>query len=166
MAEKHEQRIGLTLVELLVTVAIIFGIFGALSYLAHPERILAKSRDAQRLHDITALYKAISLGLSKGELSLVPTNRPGQSTVGTQAVDGTGWASFSVPAGKLGLMLYMHLLPIDPVNTTKYHYSFVATKTDFEIDCTFESPDNAVDMSTDGGNNPNAYELGSSLDVM
>jgi hypothetical protein len=118
MAEKHEQRIGLTLVELLVTVAIIFGIFGALSYLAHPERILAKSRDAQRLHDITALYKAISLGLSKGELSLVPTNRPGQSTVGTQAVDGTGWASFSVPAGKLGLMLYMHLLPIDPVNTT------------------------------------------------
>jgi len=62
------------------------------------------------------------------------------------------------------------VLPIDPTNSSALHYSYVATSTNsqFEFAAIMESTKFAntggSDVeSTDGGNDPNAYEVGTKL---
>ncbi len=156
---------GFTLVELLVVVAIIVVLAGVAVGLINPASILAKSRDAKRLSDIDSLGKVMALAIVDKELDLVTTGNncfTCVSNVGTQAVDGSGYIKFTMMDGKSGLAKFMAALPVDPVNSGSYVYTFASDTVNYELNLVLESPDNASKMTTDGGNNPNVYEVGSS----
>ncbi len=160
---------GFTLVELLVVIAIIAILAGVVLVAINPTALLAKSRDSARLQDVDNLNKAISLALADGEVILSATTgcTTCTSLSGTQAVNGTaGYIKFTVPTGKTGLSKYLATLPRDPTNTGTLVYTFASDGTSFELNTALENVDNASKMSTDGGDNANAFELGTSLTLI
>lgn len=157
---------GFTLVELLVVIAIIAVLAGALLIAINPQSLIQKSRDSKRLQDIDSLVKALNLSLADSEIQLAATAQPRNSSAAGQAVDGTGWVSFTIPNGKTGLSKYIPTLPTDPLNTDPYVYSFASTATDYEVDAVLEHADNVAKMTTDGGNDAARFEAGTSLTIM
>jgi prepilin-type N-terminal cleavage/methylation domain-containing protein len=158
---------GFTLVELLVVIAIVAILAGAVLIAINPAAMMQKARDSRRLGDMDTLVKAMTLALTEGEITL--TNMAAATTsaqADAQTVDGTGWIRFTIPATKTGLSRYVAALPLDPTNTTPNVYSFQSTLTDFEINAVLEHADNAIKMTTDGGNDPARYEVGTSLLIM
>lgn len=159
---------GFTLVELLVVIAIIAVLAGALLIAINPQSMIQKSRDAKRLQDIETLFKAVNLALADGEITLVDTASCStcDSASGTFVVTGTGWVPFTIVTGKTGLSKFIATLPRDPLNTGVNIYSYGATITNFELNAVMEHADNLAKMTTDGGNNDAAYEVGTSLSIL
>jgi prepilin-type N-terminal cleavage/methylation domain-containing protein len=160
---------GFTLVELIVVIAIVAVLAGVLMLAINPAALLAKSRDAKRLDDLEALNKAISLALADGEMVLGDATG---TSAGSWAVDGTGWVSYTLPAGRTGLGKYLATLPGDPTYPdTTYVYTFASIDgvgdggalAGYELNTVLESPDNASKMSTDGGDDTATYEVGTTL---
>ena len=148
-----------------MVVAVIVILAGVVVGLINPASILAKSRDARRLQDVSNISKVIALAIVDKELDLITTGDncfTCVSDAGTQSVDGSGYIKFTKMDGKTGLAKFMAALPVDPVNSGLYVYTFASNTTDYELNIVLESPDNAFKMTTDGGNNPNVYEVGSS----
>ena len=163
---------GFTLVELLVVIAIVGILAGALLVAINPQSMIQKSNDAKRLSDIDSLTKAINLALTETEIVLGVTGTCADCTsnTGDRQLDGAGYVKFTIPATKTGLSKFVPVLPIDPINDTvngvAYVYTFGSTATDFELNLVLQHPDNALKMTTDGGNNDGAYEAGTSLTVL
>jgi prepilin-type N-terminal cleavage/methylation domain-containing protein len=159
---------GFTLIELLITISILSILSGILLWLINPASLLSKGRDARRLSDLDSLNKAIALAVTDEELTLIDTGVCSDcgSDTGTQAVDGTGYVKFTIPTGKTGLSKFLPSLPLDPGNFSPYVYIFGSTTTGYEIHAVLESPNNAVMMSTDGGDKQDIYEIGSDLDII
>jgi len=159
---------GFTLVELLVVIAIIGVLAGVLIVAINPAAMLQKSRDATRLQDIENLHKAMSLALADGEITLTDTSACADcdSGTGSQAVTGAGWVKFAIPAGKTGLSKFIPALPRDPLNSGVNVYSYGSDATNYELNTALESVDNAAKMTTDGGNNANAFEVGTALTIL
>lgn len=165
---------GFTLVELIVVIAIVAVLAGVLMLAINPAALLAKSRDSKRLEDMDVLNKAISLALAETEITLTATAATQDSATGTLAVDGTGYVSFTIPAGKTGLSKYISTLPADPINGANPGgallpdcvYSYAADVTNWEMNAVMESADNAAKMTADGGDQDTHYEIGTSLTLI
>lgn len=162
---------GFTLVEMLVVIAIIAILAGAVLMAINPIATMRKSRDATRLSDMDSLRSAISIALTEGEMILIDMAAAETSVSSGQAVDGaTGWVRFTIPTDKTGLGRYIPALPLDPTNdatlATPLVYTFQSTVDNFEINAVLEYADNAIKMTTDGGNNANVYEVGTSLVII
>jgi hypothetical protein len=123
-----------------------------------------KARDAKRLQDMDSLVKALKLALDEGEMTLVEGK--GDSGMGSQAVDSTGWVKYNIPSGKTGLSKYIPTLPIDPLNTDPNFYYFASNGSNFELNTILEGPDNVTKMSMDGGTDPSRYEVGTDLNLI
>ena len=162
---------GFTLVEMLVVIAIIAILAGAVLLAINPIATMQKSRDTTRLNDMDALRSAINIALTEGEMTLTDMAAAETSVSSGQEVDGaTGYVRFTVPAGKTGLGRYVPALPLDPTNdatlTPALVYTYQSTIDAYEINAVLEYPDNAVKMTTDGGNNAAVYEVGTSLTII
>jgi len=88
--------------------------------------------------------------------------------MGNTAVDGNGWIPVDFDQISSGAPLVQ--LPVDPVNDPSQHLVYLfacnATAHTYEIDAVMASQEygkgGARDVvSTDGGNDPNVYEIGS-----
>lgn len=154
---------GFTLVELLIVIAIIGILAGAVLLVINPAELLREGRDAQRLQDLDSVNKALTLALADGEIALTDTSGVcgtciSDATNPRQAVDGaTGWVPFTIPAGLTGIGKYISTLPTDP-SINAYYYA--SDGINYEMNCVLEATDNATRMTTDGGNNDAAYEIG------
>lgn len=158
---------GFTLIELLVVIAIVAVLAGALLIAINPQSMVQKGRDSKRLQDVDTLVKAINLALADGEVTLTDTSACGNCTsTGSTAVDGTGYVPFAIPTGKTGLSKFIPTLPVDPLNTSPNIYTYSSDATNFELNAVMEHADNASKMTTDGGNNVNAYEVGTALTLI
>lgn len=160
---------GFTLIELMVVIAVVAVLAGALMMAINPQSIVQKSRDAKRMQDIDTLAKALNLALAESEIQLSVNSSSCtscKSSTGTLATTGSGYVKFIVPVDKTGLSKYLSTLPSDPVNTGNYVYSFGSTLTDFELNAVFEHPDNTARMTTDGGNGSAVYEVGTNLSIL
>lgn len=163
---------GFTLVEMLVVIAIIAILAGAVLLAINPVATMRKSRDTTRLSDLDSLRSAINIALTEGEIILTDMTATGPQTsaAGNQAVDGSGYVTYTLPAGKTGLGRYIPALPLDPTNdatlATPLVYSFQSTADNYEINAVLEYVDNEVKMRTDGGNDDEVYEVGTSLTII
>ncbi len=166
---RSEQNKGFTLIELMVVIAVIAVLAGALMLAINPNSIVQKGRDAKRIQDIDTLAKAINLALANSEITLAAYGTSCStctSATGSLVVDGTGYVKFTIPTGKTGLSVFLATLPSDPTNTGNYVYRFGSTTTGFELNCAFEHPDNQTRVTTDGGNSATLYEIGTSLIIL
>ena len=158
---------GFTLVELLVVVAILGILMVAVVLAINPVEIMKKGRDSTRLSDMDTLRKAVDLAVADGAILTTAT---GDSVSGTRVSTGTGWVALDVSD-------YLPTLPIDPRNnvtftdaggtagvTGRYYYS--SNGSAYELNCHLESTDNVDKYTTDGGNDPARYEVGTVLTLM
>lgn len=160
---------GFTLIELMVVIAVIAVLAGALMMAINPQSIVQKSRDAKRMQDIETLAKALNLALAESEITLTANSSSCttcSSNTGSLVVTGSGWVKFSVPTGKTGLSKYLSTLPTDPLNTGNSVYRFGSTVDAFELNAVFEHTDNGARMTTDGGNAAAVYEIGTNLSIL
>jgi prepilin-type N-terminal cleavage/methylation domain-containing protein len=156
------KKSGFTLVELLVVIAIIAIMSAVVLVALNPLAILQKSRDSARLSDLDSMRKALDLAMTDGIIGLPGSSASpvtGASNVGTRAADGTGWISYNLITAP-GLSKYLSTLPVDPRNSPTYFYRYASDGSTYELDCKFESTDYQSKQSSDGGNDPEWYELG------
>ncbi|MBI5220504.1 MAG: prepilin-type N-terminal cleavage/methylation domain-containing protein [Candidatus Liptonbacteria bacterium] len=179
---------GFTIIELLIVVAII-AILAAIAVLGiNPVERLKETRDSRRIQELETLAKAISLYISDvispdigavgtcyahSNSSVVCANRftGGGIAAATSSInyDGTGWlpidfAAMSSPP--------IQNLPTDPMNNTAYFYAYKPNPgtNSFELNTKLESRKysqggNGDLESSDGGDDPNLYEIGNNLNL-
>ncbi|MCS6789191.1 MAG: prepilin-type N-terminal cleavage/methylation domain-containing protein [Patescibacteria group bacterium] len=177
-----------TLVELLITIAILAVLSTAVLTILNPQEYLRQSRDSQRLKDLTILSKIISwfetdtggkgfMGTSSivyvsipdttstcANLGLPPLPSPWQYRCTTaqnlQKIDGTGW--IPIDFNQLSFGRTLSKLPIDPINTTSSgnYYTYV-TGGSFELTAFFESNRDryANTALNDGDSFPGVYSI-------
>jgi len=156
---------GFTLIEMLVVIAIIAILAGAVLIAINPAETMRKSRDSTRLSDMDTLRSAINMALAEEEIRLIESS--GNSGAGTQAADGTGYIEYTKvdPAGT-GLAKYIPALPKDPLNEGDYVYTFSSTADDYEINARLESTSNDEKELNDGGNDDAVFEVGTNLTLI
>ncbi|MCL5407420.1 MAG: hypothetical protein M1429_02910 [Patescibacteria group bacterium] len=163
---------GFSFVQILIILTLVALLIAGVIFIIKPSKVLEKSRDSQRFSDMKNLSTAINQYLADshdfkglvGPYSSIDTGFKDDSV--RQKIDGTGWVPINFKLISTGAPF--DTLPLDPLNSAIYNYRLgvsVSSKT-YEIDCVFESPENISRHSTDGGNNPNAYELGTDLTIL
>lgn len=95
-------------------------------------------------------------------------NNQSVSCFGTSLKDGIinngeGW--IKIDLSKLTEATIMQL-PKDPFNSQSVHYVYCGTKDGWEINAVLESEKYKDRMESDGGDDPNMYEIGSNLKLI
>lgn len=164
---------GFTLIELLVVIAIIAIIASIVAIIINPLETIRRARDATRLSDLANLQMGINILLQENAeggqkilcYNLTPPCSGTSTDPNSRNSDGTGWVKVKFdPQGPIS----SSTLPSDPINSGIYIYSYSTDDTSdkWEINTVLESDKEAWRMSHDGGNNPNKYEVGLSLDIL
>lgn len=225
MVQPSSQKVqkGFTLLELLIVLAILAILAVVLIIVLNPSETLKKTRDSQRLSDLSNLKTALGIYVTTDPSPVLGTAcldgttstamvyysaptavttlaanvvDPGTDTsatflvgdwannvtTGGSAVDGTGWIPVNLASITGGSPIAS--LPLDPTNTvsavpvdTDLTYRYVCAGTGdtgkpssvFEIDARLESDAFVTadpKMTTDGGDNAELYEVGTSLKLL
>lgn len=166
---------GFTLLELLIVIAIIAILSVALILVINPAETLRKSRDAQRISDLSALKTAYGLYLTSTTSPRLGNIMGGAnadcssafatttSQTAAYSVDGTGWIPVKLDALTGGSPISN--LPVDPTNDSTYHYGYRCSGTTFEVNAKLESSEYTSKMTNDGGNNSDRIEMGTNLSL-
>lgn len=113
---KTKQR-GFTLIELLVVISII-GILSSV-VLSAMNTARTKSRDAQRVRDLTEMRKALELYYDRNG------RYPGSGLAEySSAASSPGWNSASNPLYAVVTQGFLSRLPVDPKNTPSGNYAY------------------------------------------
>lgn len=171
----HRSTQGFTLVELLVVIAIIAILAAVVALIINPIELTRRGRDATRLSDLANLQQAINVAVQEATSSssvvlcagATPpcSGNSNDSGPNVRKSDGTGWVKVNLLAQK---SVSMPTLPADPVNNSAYHYSYATNNAGsaYEITTVLESDQQKPKMATDGGDNDNAYEVGTDLTIL
>lgn len=172
---------GFTLVELLVVIAIIAVLAAVVVLIINPLELTKRSRDAARLTDLSNLQQAINVAVQEatgssatsilcngGSYPCGGSAGDGQSNVAGRLADGSGWVKVNLGAQK---SVSVPTLPIDPVNSAVYHYTYCAAADAWEINTVLESDQLKGKMKEDGGDEnavdtTGRYEVGSNLTLI
>jgi prepilin-type N-terminal cleavage/methylation domain-containing protein len=181
---KSEDLKGFTLVELLVVIAIIAILAAVVVLIINPLELTRRSRDAARLTDLANLQQAINVSVQEATgssatdiLCKTPATAPctGESVGDSRIADGTGWIKADLTAQT---SVSVPTLPVDPINSTDYHYTYCSDGNNWEINTRLESEQQAPKMGNDGGGEgapgddiatlraSGKYEVGSKLDLI
>lgn len=180
---------GFTLLEILITIAIVAILMSVLILVINPPEIFKRGNDTQRLANATTLRDGIMAYLiERGsfEVANLPcgtADNPCNSTccvIGGQyrcgglctedaraAIDGTGWIPLDFANLRMGSPF--NALPLDSLNRGEYFYRFGADDGQFEVDLLFESKYfNEVRKlpQQDGGDSEVLYEVGTNLSIL
>lgn len=177
--KKTAQARGFTLVELLVVIAIIAILAVVALVIINPVELTRRGRDAVRLSDLATLQNAITVALEEnasvtdflcGGGTVTSPTVPCSGSSGTDTTDASctaagcnGWVKIHLggqPAVKVSA------LPRDPTNVSPLLYSYASDGVDWEINAQLESIQYLPKEGTDGGNDTNAYEVGSKLTLI
>ncbi len=166
---------GFTLIELLIVIGILGILAAAVVVVLNPAELLKQARDAQRLQDLASINSALSLYVAststptfgttlKSHIASADCNDGVSPTADTdRTVDGNGWVEVNLASLTGGSPL--SVLPIDPTNSTDYHYCYDGDNTakTWELNAILESTKFATDEDldgTDGGDSTSTYEIG------
>jgi prepilin-type N-terminal cleavage/methylation domain-containing protein len=169
---------GFTLVELLIVIGILAVLSAAVVVVLQPAELLKQARDTQRMQDLNGIHNALMFYVVSttsptfGETlnSCVDTADGGAcgdsktaTTNTTRTTGGAGWVGVDLDELTGGSPL--STLPVDPVNTTTYHYCYDGddASNTWELNTILESAKfmTAEDKDgTDGGDAPGAFEIG------
>ncbi len=155
-------QLGFTIIELLISVAIILAISGVIMLVVRPTELRQRGRDEKRLSDISVLERALSEYVLDNQTYpdaantlRISTSLPLNNSGPLEQVT-AGWLS--------GLDNYLAKLPTDPINNATYFYSYQHNGKDFELNAQLEY---YVDLSAnDGGTSDAVYEVGSLLTIL
>jgi len=163
--KKNLQK-GFTILELLITAIVIAILVTSLVLML--QQVSIRSRDAIRLTDMANLFQAIQVTIQADDsneklfyLLCSQVKTPCQEKSyplmqKTQNVDGTGW--LKIAFNRKSLLSYV-ILPLDPINDDKYNYSYWSDGKTWKLETKLESENFKEKMKTDGGTDPNKYEL-------
>ena len=161
---------GFTLVELLVVIAIIAILAAVVVLIINPLELMKRSRDAARLTDLANLQQAINVAVQESTQSgqalacngtTSPADCSSKSTdTNGRVTDGTGWVEVNLSAQK---SVTVPTLPIDPINSATYHYTYCGNGETWRIETVLESDKQKGKMETDGGPVDTLYEVGSDM---
>jgi len=171
---------GFTLLELLIVIGILAILSTTMVLVINPAELMKRARDSSRLSDLATLQSAIgyyltnttgtpSIGMSTTSYSHFSTTTAcagKDATAGTASttVDGTGWIPINFASLTSGSPIPS--IPIDPSNTTGYHYWYLCDTGDytFELLSHLESTQYVQNKyGTDGGKLPDMYETGTKM---
>lgn len=166
---------GFTLVELLVVIAIIAILASVVMLVVNPLELTRRTRDANRLTDLTNLQQAINVAAQEATSSGAAVlcmegidNCLGHSNdagANVRKSDGAGWVKVDLSSQK---SVSVPTLPIDPTNNALLRYTYKSDGSTWEINAVLESDTYKGKMANtaDGGNDDAAYEVGSSLTLL
>lgn len=185
LQSQSKSQASFTLVELLITLAIIAVLMTVIIISINPSEMMKRNRDVRRLADLNSLNKAIQLfqisfpSASLGDSNTVYISLPDTSSTCSnlglpplpsgwsykcsspqnyRKIDGTGWIPLNFASMDIGSPLAT--LPIDPTNSTSSgnYYTYVVGGS-WEFTAMFESDRYADKAINDGDAYPGVYSL-------
>lgn len=192
-ARMQSARAGFTLVEMLITVAIIAIVATAAVFAINPAELFKQSRDAKRLSELKLLNNAITVarvansGLSIGNANIIyvsladttstcanlglaapPVGWSYQcvtSAANLRNINGTGWIPIDLTSVPQGAPVDQ--LPLDPSNvvSSRRYYTYLVSGRKWKLSAVMESSKYASEMQSDGGVSATSYETGTDLTV-
>lgn len=153
---------GFSLIEFIVVTAIILMLATSVLIYTNPVENKKKARDQRRLTDIAQLREAFEEFRADNNVYPDIKNMVRYSNIvvtnGSNVSNASGgWLDENMTG-------YLNLLPIDPINTDGYVYTYVRDDLSFELDCKLEYYSET--MKQDNGNNPDLYEVGDNLNLL
>lgn len=153
---------GFSLIEFLVVTAIMLVLATSVLIYTNPVENRKKARDQRRLTDMAQLSEAFEEFKADNKVYPDIKNMARYSNVvatngGNVSNASGGWIDENMTG-------YLNVLPIDPINSDDYVYTYIRDDLSFELNCKLEYYTET--MSQDNGNNPTLYEVGDNLNLL
>lgn len=158
----YRDQHSFTLVELTIVLAILCIISAVVYVNTNPSENKEKARDNKRLSDMQTIERYIdeymldNKYLPDTPLTLRISNVLPFESEQVQGIE-SGW----IP---VDFSEYGSVLPTDPLNDGEYIYTYVHNGSSYELNSKLEY--NLELMQSDGGNDPNMYEVGTNLCII
>ena len=154
---------GFTYIELVLVLAVSAILLVSTIVVYNPVEARAKARDNRRINDLFVLERIVTeFHLDTGTYPDVPSAlrtsnvAPSPSTISLDNPQ-AGWIDHD-------LRNYTTVLPLDPLNDVTNHYAYIHDGETYEINVRMERA--VSEMANDGGDDENAYEIGTNLNLI